>query len=358
MKPSNQRWSCDPEEALASDLPTPAKIWAFRLIAVGVPSAIGLTLVVWLLFQQERLAFDQESGGIVMQSRPIYLEEPGHEVTGHRYLYDADLGWRNIPQWRATTRGKTLTINSHGLRDKEYDYEKPTGCKRILVLGDSFAWGYGVSDDEIFTEVLENQLADNTNAIQVINTGVSGWGTDQEFLFLRNEGFRYDPDLVVLAFFLVNDPGNNVNSRQYGLNKPVFADIDLTLLNTPVPKPFEFSEIVNSAADPIDMTVAIIGEMSTECVARSIPLVFMKFGLFLRPHEDQLRELDENLSERLRTAAPELSILDLDQEFATRGTAAAELLKGNDDGHWNAYGHALTADILRGFLESENLIAE
>ena len=124
---------------------------------------------------------------------PVYVKEPGHERTGHFYLFDATLGWRNVPNWTAKTRGQPLTINSRGLRDREYTLAKPLGVKRLLVLGDSFVWGYGVGDDDIFTEVLERRFESERRPWQVVNTGVSGWGTDQQYLFLKNEGLSISP---------------------------------------------------------------------------------------------------------------------------------------------------------------------
>ena len=133
-----------------------------------------------LMVRQEWLIRDEETGGWRFQRPPLYIQEPGHEHTGHKYLYDSQLGWRNIPGWSATTNGQPLTINSKGLRDREYAYERAADVGRILVLGDSYAWGYGVADDEVFTEVLEAKLAADERRWEVINTGVSGWGTDQE----------------------------------------------------------------------------------------------------------------------------------------------------------------------------------
>ena len=176
----------------------------FRLIACGIPLAIGSIAVFTIL----RNRTDEEV---------IYVQEAGHELTGHRYVYDEVIGWRNIPNWEATTFGRELTINSKGLRDREYPYEKPAGTSRILVLGDSFAWGYGVADDEIFTEILEGILQGTSPRWEVLNAGVSGWGTDQEYLFLVREGFKYSPNIVVLALFNLNDPVNNARSFEYGL---------------------------------------------------------------------------------------------------------------------------------------------
>ena len=119
----------------------------------------GLIAAVAILAQRNWIVFDRQSGGIQLQQPPIYLQEAGSELTGHKYLYDELLGWKNIPDWQATTHNRQLTINSKGLRDREHEYEKPDGVRRILVLGDSYVWGYGVADDEVFTEVLEPDLA-------------------------------------------------------------------------------------------------------------------------------------------------------------------------------------------------------
>lgn len=91
-----------------------------------------------------------------------------------------------------------FTTNSKGLRDKEYDYRKPPGVQRILILGDSFTWGFGVNDDEIYTEILESML----DSTEVINFGVTGFNIAQEFLYLKKEGIKYEPDIVIVGLAL------------------------------------------------------------------------------------------------------------------------------------------------------------
>jgi|GEM_PF-490995 len=117
------------------------------------------------------------------------------------YEYDRYLGWKNKPGaegYFTTPDSKTFVrINSKGLRDKEYDYKKPEGIFRILVLGDSFTWGYGVEQGKNFTDRLEELLS---ASVEVINAGVSGYGTDQELLLLEREGMKYEPDLILVAF--------------------------------------------------------------------------------------------------------------------------------------------------------------
>lgn len=98
----------------------------------------------------------------------------------------------------------TIKINSKGLRDKEYSYAKPADRKRCLALGDSFVFGWGVEAEQAVPKLMEAKLP----GVDVINAGCSGWNTEQELLFLEEEGVRYDPD-VVLLFFCENDPYEN-----------------------------------------------------------------------------------------------------------------------------------------------------
>ena len=326
------------------------KRWAFRLLALGVPTLVGIVAILGVMYAKGLLVFDEETARPQIQAPPLYLQEPGFELTGHKYLYDDQLGWRNIPSWEATTHDKKLTINSLGFRGRECSTKKADGITRIMVLGDSFAWGYGVADDEVFTTKLEQQLG---NRCEVINTGVSGWGTDQQYLFFKNEGCKLDPDVVVVAFFLINDPRNNSFAKQYGLNKPLFLDDELTLVNVPVPKPKAVvTAPEQSEIDPIRLTLAIVNGLADECARIDCPLVLMKFGLYLQPKERSFYKLNQTLATGMRQIA-NLHYLDLDAEFSRRAFTKQQLIEGNDDGHWNALGHLVTASILENFLATE-----
>jgi hypothetical protein len=281
----------------------------------------------------------------------IYVKEPGHEETGHYYLYDPTLGWRNVPNWTATTHGYRLSINSRGLRDREHSYKKPPGVRRVLVLGDSFAWGYGVGDRNIFPEVLERRFESSGRNWQVINTGVSGWGTDQQYLFLKSEGFRYEPDVVVLAFYLINDPREVTVSDVYGLSKPVFLDTNLTLGNVPVPLPSRPKSGLESKVEKLELVITLMVAIERECRQRNCRLVVMKFGMFADPTDGAMSEVEELFESKLSDLRDRVGYLDLDAEFRSRKLRPGLLLVGNDDGHWNDFGHAQVGQILGEFLD-------
>jgi hypothetical protein len=104
-----------------------------------------------------------------------------------------------------------VKINSRGLRDREYTYEKPEKVYRILVLGDSFTQAIQVPLEATFHKQLETLLNQQNRVVsyEVINAGVGNWGTGQELLFFRHEGYKYSPNLVMLVFFVGNDVLDN-----------------------------------------------------------------------------------------------------------------------------------------------------
>lgn len=106
-----------------------------------------------------------------------------------------------------------VNLNSLGLRDREYEISKPQGTFRILVLGDSNTFGIGVEQEKVFTEILERSINENeqiTRPVEVINAGVPGYGTAQELLFYETKLKVLEPDVVILAFSVVNDVLDNL----------------------------------------------------------------------------------------------------------------------------------------------------
>lgn len=98
-----------------------------------------------------------------------------------------------------------FSINSAGLRDVEHVRRKPPGTFRILVLGDSFSVGYGVSADETYPKRLEALLDARFRGrprFEVINAGVDGYSTRDELAYLENYGLAYRPDCVVVGLYL------------------------------------------------------------------------------------------------------------------------------------------------------------
>lgn len=151
--------------------------------------------------------------------------------------YDRELGWAGRPgvqdefQW-ADCRHRVVQ-NSRGFRGPVWGPGR-SAAARLVVLGDSFVWGFGVEEGETFSEV----LARSTGA-EVVNAGVSGYGPDQCFLSWKRHAESWTPDRVVLFVTLANDLDDISSTQRYGYAKPAFLleeDGTLRLRGVPVPR--------------------------------------------------------------------------------------------------------------------------
>ncbi|MHB8971209.1 MAG: hypothetical protein ACYC3X_11710 [Pirellulaceae bacterium] len=134
-------------------------------------------------------------------------------------------------------------INQEGYRDRPHAHRKPAQTFRIAVLGDSFAEALQVPQEETFWSVMERELQDTgTSAgqtVEVLNFGVSGFGTAQALEMLRHYVWQYEPDLVLLAFLTGNDISDNSKRlspdavRPYYLLRPPGLVLDQTFQQHP-----------------------------------------------------------------------------------------------------------------------------
>jgi hypothetical protein len=115
--------------------------------------------------------------------------------------------------WYRREGAAFVRINSDGLRDREHSKQKPAGVLRVAVVGDSYAEAFQVEQDRAFWSVMERRLQDCPalagRRVEVINFGVSGYGTAQELLTLREKVWDYSPDVVLLAVTTNNDVLDN-----------------------------------------------------------------------------------------------------------------------------------------------------
>ena len=141
------------------------------------------------------------------------------DVTGSRLLAGAD-GWQR-------EEGEAFVRVSHdGLRDREHSLAKPPNTVRIAILGDSMAEALQVPQEKTFWSVLEQKIkschAFASRNVEIMNFGVSGYGTAQEFLAFRQRAAAYSPDVTVLAFYAGNDVRNNSKELEPFKLRPFF----------------------------------------------------------------------------------------------------------------------------------------
>lgn len=202
----------------------------------------------------------------------VALFEVGMRLTGHVAIYemyskpslfwryDELLGWSHEPgargefvgprPWPIEFRGQ-VAINSLGLRGPEIPPRDPAEL-RVLFSGDSIVAGFEVNCDETYVSLLEAQLSERMKQpVRTINAGVRGYGTDQDYLYFRERGWKLEPDLVVF-FHSGNDPGDNttIHETRRPFGKPAFSlqpDGQLTLVGSPVPHYPSCSEVMLSS---------------------------------------------------------------------------------------------------------------
>lgn len=131
-----------------------------------------------------------------------------------------------------------VRINSDGLRDQEHSLIKPANTLRIALLGDSYAEALAVPIEQAYWSVMKSKLdecdAASGKAIEIINFGVSGYGTAQELLTLREKVWKYSPDVVMLAVTTNNDVVDNSRALKKVDEIPyfIYRDSQLTLDNS------------------------------------------------------------------------------------------------------------------------------
>jgi hypothetical protein len=136
----------------------------------------------------------------LVASRRIRLDRFEMSSTGYTLMHPGDeYNWQGIP----------VRINSQGLRGPEVDLEKPPGTYRILNLGDSVVFGWGVRYEDTYgyrlQELLNQRYGSEAVTYEIINAGVPRWNMQNVLAYLEAEGLDYQPDLILLNFTTVND---------------------------------------------------------------------------------------------------------------------------------------------------------
>ena len=197
------------------DTPNPGRRGIGRKLGISL-AVLGLSLILieaWATWQLgdsfERGRFVGNNWRAVGQKDPQlgWANRPG--AVGQ--IYGGVEGFEGIFEYRAQ-------INSLGFRDKERTWAKPSDRKRVVILGDSVAWGWGVDNGERFSDFLEARYP---GRLECINLAVPGYGTDQQLWTLEANGWRFEPDLVVHCL-IINDVFEAQSLESYAMAKPRF----------------------------------------------------------------------------------------------------------------------------------------
>jgi len=151
---------------------------------------------------------------------PLLLNDPS---VGTTYLPDF-AGSVFIPE---SEREVWLRFNREGTRGPDVAYEKTPGVTRIAVVGDSMIAAVATDEEKTLVRRLEERLNTNQSGrrYEVVNFGISGSSTGQELVLYRERVRKYQPDIVICAFCVVNDLGDNCNRLTSNRGR-IYFDVD------------------------------------------------------------------------------------------------------------------------------------
>lgn len=293
------------------------------------------------------------------------------------HVFSRIYGWSGRPDAVAPMGSGLVRLNARGYRGRDLGLSKRNGQTRVVVLGDSIAFGFGVSDERTFAHLLDVR----DNGIEAGNLAVAGYGPGQELLVLQRDGLEADPDVVVLAVCLRNDFVDAILpvALYDGITpRPRFRLVDesLVLDESAMPRSyagrflrrlgddshllnrllaalprgeaasgpdwrFRKREALSDADYAFRLSFALVMEMRALCSRHGVELLVASFPSGLS------YEMKTPLPERFLGAlkAEGLWVVDMNARFGALGETPARLAL-DKTGHLSPRGHALSSEIL------------
>jgi len=321
---------------------------------------------------------------------------PARRVESVIGRHDAEIGWSLVPNASAHVIADRLeydvTLNSRGYRDVERGPRRK-GVRRTALLGDSFAFGWGVEADETFARRLED---DPRVGGEVVNLCVPGYSTDQELWVLERECAWVAPDLVLVQF-CPNDVEGAATTNSHRMLKPMFVRLgrdDWTIVNRPTAtfmpvvaappswgdRTFSWSALWQIATGRTPLVATDAMPRATSDVATGDPFapdapvrhafellvaksraLGAKLAVFGAPPLNERvappvvedgAEFLYDVNQRLLRLGKEIGFATLSVDRAMHDARASGVVVVHvADGHWNATGHRIVAEALAPQIE-------
>ncbi|MFQ5823656.1 MAG: hypothetical protein ACE5JB_06335 [bacterium] len=277
-----------------------------------------------------------------------------------------------------------IAINEKGLRDYNYSYRKEKNTYRILMVGDSHTFGWGVKLHDIFSKILERNLNANSKGLkyEVINCGTMGYGTGHQYQFIKNYGYRFSPDLIIIAMDLLHDI--KMNNRFFSIageqvirnSKPCifrktrvlcryipfcsylrghshlfrFAGVNLASIfkRFSIKKGSGENGIINNNRYDLEKSKKIFKILRTELNKKGIHLVVTILPEFLSYDENVLRSLEYFFSHE------EINYFSMQDSF--NENLKFSKLTFEYSAHFNSAGHRFIAEEIERYLYANKLL--
>lgn len=327
--------------------PVQRRLWAARVPLLVLIGSLGLALV---------------AGEVLLRALdPLGLDYHG-EIARYIELREDDPALQYVQPKDHEVELDGVRVRFNGARLRGPALRALGESRRLLVLGDSVAFGWGVDEAAIFPTRLAAGLEASTGTPwEPINAGVCSYNTEQELLYLRNHGLALEPDLVVLVYV-----DNDVVT--YG-ERWKTAEAAKPPLRRRIKRSLEKSRLVQTAShvlkrgggvelegveralgpedDGWQRNMQALAELAALCADRGLPLAIYHFRWKPDPWSDAL------LADARSYAAP-IEIIDTAPWFAD--IPLTSLVNSATDSHPNAQAHGLTAARMQQDLEQRGLL--
>ncbi len=284
--------------------------------------------------------------------------------------HDSLLGWIFPPDsqgiFKSGTHVTPVTTNQYGLRHR--NLEPATAAVRILVLGDSYAFGWGVRATEAFPHLLQTMLQERFPSLkfEVINAGIPGYAVYQQLQLLSRLRTELSLDAVVATFSLANDPVDELRLARYTpdrlaeysyqvrdpralLSRLIRSSRLLTLVDV---RSFNIQlHLANASDRALALSERSLRQLATTCQADSLPLalVVVPRASEVRPSGPGKRLFNftaDKPRHLVARVAAAYGLPRVDLKKALQETQRGEPLYLPQDTHWNAAGHRATAEAI------------
>lgn len=274
-----------------------------------------------------------------------------------RISEDPGIGHEHRPGTAARLMGVDVSINATGQRDRNFTQPKPEGTFRIMMLGDSLTFGWGVPQQQTVAKRLEALLNGQQPDVryEVVNAGVGNYNAGMSSQWMRARGMAFEPDLVIFNYSF-NDAESTPRREGGGLAEWSYAWIYFS---------GRFGEVARRVFGGHDWHAYYSGLYEEEaqgwreaqqqirllaefCEQRGLPLALVNYPELHRLEPYPLVEVSNQIRELSRSLT--LPYLDLIESLRSEQPEALWVTPA--DPHPNEYADELMANAIFGFLRA------
>lgn len=316
-------------------------------------------IVFILLYLFAILIFGEVFLRIYLRNKIIFdIEMTRYALTTKIDSKNLFIGHVHKPNVQVKLMGVMVETNSDGLRDKEYSIKR-NKAYRIIFLGDSSTFGWGVEKESTFEYLIEEKL-NLAHPAEIINFGIGNYNTEQEVNLFLEKGLKYQPDKVVV-FYSINDAEKIPQKYKlwfFGYSRLFtfyWSKISILVSNIYGSASYKeyYSNLYHNGFSGWTRAEKAFLRLKNVCDNNGI-----KLQVVLLPETHDFVNYPFKNEHNFITAflkSHAISVIDLAPFFESYTEPAKLLWVANDDAHLNANGHKLVAEYVFDFIANNEI---